>query len=708
MEVLKLFNIKQPVLLLKTLSDGNLGIVDAQNSLRILSSDTYALVGGMKTNLQHERLVGSHVDVSQSGEYTLSTIPGTEQAGLFSVTDKALIRKLGRHKGEIESVGIDPNSRYCVTGGQDGKAFVWVLKTGRLAFTMPHHADFITTVAFNENGQWIATGSYDRAIHLLNLGIMKEPLKLRGHASPIIKLLFLPHARLLSADKEGGMIVWDIRKGQLIKRLVKMNDEVTSMSLSNDGRFACVGTRLGYVALYDMERLEPVTQRYLKEKEPVTSLAFLQKPYRLAVGTAAGNVRVYALFGNEEAYMKLLREREYKAFYSALEINPMLAYSKAYEAVERIWGDVVAKARSLLENNERNQAKALLDLFSGIPRKTAFITQMLRDYERFSQFKTHVQEERYGLAYSLANQYPAFKDSDLYRNMEEKWQKRFSKAQELIMQPGGEEQARTVLAPYRGISSKTALIQQLFAERRMYEYFKKVVTQRDYVKFFDLIKRHPFLKEFAEYTAVLESADKLYIQTHKAYEEGEYAAAQNGCDILMAFPDYAHEARQMSETIKVKHLFFKAVAANNLANAFSYLNTFPFLYETREAQDLERQWNRRVDDAQRYAAKGEPREVMEVFEPYRTVREKYAAMGSVMAQCYCSQIENKIALRAPQSLIENGIRRYIAMFGIEEGIMSVVRYFKTNYDSLLDPDKLTQGSLESWTPLMRIDDIAAV
>lgn len=707
MDVLKLLNIKQPILLLKTLSDGNLGILDAQNSLRILSCDTYALIGGFKTNIQHDRLIGSHLDISLNADYSISTLPGTNQAALFSIVDKTLIHKLGRHKGEVESVGIDPNSRYCVTAGQDGKTFIWVLKTARLAFTMPPHGDFVTTIAFNENGQWIATGSYDRTIHVLNLGIMKQPLKLRGHGGAVIKTVFLSDARLLSADKEGGLIVWNLRTGQLIKRLPKMNDEVSAMSVSSDGRFVCVGTKLGYVALYDMERLEPVTQRYLKESEPVTSLAFLQKPYRLAVGTAEGNVRIYALLGNEAEYMNLLRERQYKAFYSAVEANPMLRYSKAYHAAEKIWSDVVNKARTFLENNERDKAKEIAELFAGIPKKSAFIAQMFQDYDKFSQFRAHVQDERFGLAYSLANQHPAFKDSDLYRNMEDRWQKRFAKAQELIMKPNGEEQARTVLSPYRGISSKTPLIQQLFNERRMYEYFKKVITQRDYVKFFDLIKRHPFLREFAEYRAVLEYADKLYIQTHKAYVAGEYATAQKGCDILIGFPDYAHEAQTMSETIKIKHLFLNAIAANNLSNAFSYLSTFTFLYETPEAEELERQWNRSVDEAQRHAAKGEPREALEVFEPYRTVREKYAAMGVVMEQAYCAQIENKISGSSPQSVIENGIRRYVAVFGIEEGIVSVFNDFKNHYESALVLETLKSGSLESWTPLMRIDDITA-
>jgi len=705
MEILKLFNIKQPILLLKTLSDGNLGMIDAQNSLRIASAETYALLGGFKTNIQHERIFGSHVDISMNGEYSFSVVPGTNQAALFNIPAKALVNKFGRHKGEVESVAIDPKNRYCVTCGQDGKAYVWVIKTGRLAFVMPPHADYVTMVAFNPKGQWIATGSYDRSIQVLNLGIMKQPIKLRGHNSPIVRIVFLSEGRLLSVEKEGSIVLWDMHNAQVIKRFQKMNDEVTAMCTSPDGRFVFVGTKLGYVGLYDTLRQDALTQRYVKESEAVTSLAFMTDPYRLAVGTAEGNVRVYSLFGDEEEYVQMLRERRFKAFYDALEINPMLGYSKAYETAERIWDDAVNKARTFLENSERDKAKELLDIFSSIPGKNAFINQLLRDYEKYTLFKKNVLEERYALAYSLATQYPAFQDSEPYRSMELRWQKAFTKAQELIMTPNGEEQARAVLSPYRGISAKTVLIQQLFEKRKMYDYFKQVIRQADYVRFHDLVKRHPFLKEFAEYTAVMEYADRLYIQANKAYDAGDYATAQKGCEVLVYFPDYAYEMQKMADTIRIKHLFWNAVHTQNMVNAFSYLSQFPFLYDTPEAQELEEMWNKAVDEAQHQAALGDPHATLAALEAYRTVRDKHAAIGIVMQQAYCVQLEHKIAAKAPQKAIENGIRQYVRFFGVEEGIEGVYEDFLRAYKSELVLNDLPQGSLETWSPLVRVDDI---
>ena len=332
---------------------------------------------------------------------------------------------------------------------------------------------------------------------------------------------------------------------------------------------------------------------------------------------------------------------------------------------------------------------------------------MFSAYEKYTQFQHNVQEGRFPLAYSMAKQYPAFKDSEPYRKMEMRWKKLFYKAQELILTQNGDEQARQLLAPYRGISDKTVLMQQLFDQRKMYEYMKKVIAARDFVKFFELIKMHPFLKEFSEYTTIMDYADKLYIQSQKGYVQGDYSSARKACEILKSFPDYSTEAQEMADTIRVKHLFYDAIASNNLSNAFGYLSSYPLLYETPEAQILERQWNNLVDQAQKFAAKGFAEETLGVFEPYYNITDKFSAIAAVIAQAYCVQLEDKVHMKAPQDTIERGIRRYVGFFGIDEGILSIFDYFTKLYATKLDIELLKQGSFETWTPSMRINDISA-
>lgn len=708
MDVLKLLNFKEPILFLKTLENGTFGVIDSHNTLRIIDANSYSVIGGFKTNIKHERHLSSYVDLTDDGEYMVAADTEKNKAAIFSLSKRKQIYKAGSHEGEIESVAMDPKGRYFVTSGQDGKSFAWVLKTSRLAFSLPPHADFVSTVRFNDDGQWIATGSYDKSINVFNIGTMKDPIKLRGHSDMVKDILFLPEAKLLSIDRSGGLIIWDMSSAKMIKRLSKAIDEVSAVCIGSNKHFLFVATKLGYVSLYDLQTMELVSQRFLKVPETITSLAFLNDPVRLAIATQEGNIYIYALFGDEEKYMQMLLDGNYKPFYDALEDNPMLMYSKPYDLAEKSWAYTVEKGRLYLEQNERSKAKELFAPFVGILKKTAIINQMLNAYEKFGMFENYIKIGRLPLAYSLAKQHPTFQDSELYKKMELQWKKVFFKAQEMILMPNGEEQAKTLLAPYRGISDKTVLIQQLFEQRKTYVYMKKLLSQHDYVKFFGLVKMYPFLKEFSEYGSTIEYGEILYVQAQKAYTNGDYSTARKACNILLSFPDYAKEAQEMEETIRIKHLFYQAVASNDLSNAFSYLSTYPLLYEIPEAQLLERQWNGIVDNAQRFASTGSIQETLTVFEPYFSITDKYRAMGGVMAQAYCVQLEQKIQFKSPQENIEHGILQYIALFGPDEGIRSVYDYFKLLYDTSLDIDAFEEDTPMTWTPSMRIDDITAM
>ena len=707
MLVLKQFNIKQPVLLLKVLENGFLAVIDNQTTHRLINLTDYTVVGGFKTNIEQERQIGDHVDISTSGKVSGAAIPGSNKAALFSVAKKGVLYKVGRHQGAVESVAIDPGMRYMVTGGEDGKSFAWFVQTSKLAFTLPPHTDYVTAIAFSDNGQWVATGSFDKNVQVMNLATMKDSKKLRGHSSPIVKLVFLPKLRLLSADREGGLIVWDLQTGKVIKRLVKMNDEITALCTSSDGKFLFVGTKLGYISLYELETYELLKQRYMKESESISSLAFIEEGSRLAVGTIQGNVSVYALFGDEDALLIEINKKNYEAVYQAVQENPILVYSRAYVMAETLWEQVVKKAHLLFEKEDVKSAKLLFAPFITIPKKRALVELFSKDAAQYTIFKKHIHDKRYPLAYTLAKQHPSFQNTAAYKQMESTWKKTFFKAQQLVLKKGGEETAKAMLAPYRGISEKTPLIQQLLTETQRYLYFKQLIGKKEFKKLFELVKHHTFLKEFAEYSAVLDYADKLYIKSQQAYQEGDYMDAEQYCTLLVDFPDYSADAVEMLEAIRAQKLFFDALAADNLANAYTYLANYPLLYDSKEGIELENRWREDADAAMKYAAKGNVAGISDVLKPYNSIEAKHVAMATVYEQCYIVQLEQAIKTKKPLAAIEQGIKKYISMFGLDENIALFFERLNDYYESSLDLDKQKKSTISLWKPVMVIPDIMA-
>ncbi len=708
MEAVKVFNIKRAVLLLKTLDNGSLAVIDSDTTLRLYDTSDYSLVGGFKGNIAQQRSVGSFVDIVKNGIFSASIVPGSKKASLFSVGKKEILYKVGRHQGEIESLAIDPNARYLVTGGEDGKTFVWALKTARLAFTMPPHSDYVTAIAFSDNGQFVATGSYDKNINLLNIATMKSPLKLRAHSAAVVKILFLSDMRLLSADKDGGLIVWDILKGKILSRLKKMSDDITCMTLSTDKKFLFVGTKLGYVSLYDANSYEQLKQRYMKISESITSLCFIEQGYRLAIGTIDGNVNIYLLLGNENYLKELATNKAYKVFYEAIEDNPVIAYSQTYEAVEKIWDKTIMQAKKFMEKGDKKSTKAIFTPFLDVPKKRTFITMFMANFEKFEQFREHIGNQKYPLVYSMVHQYPVLQETKIFQQLELRWRKLFIEAQKLVLQKNGEEQARQLLAPFRGISDKTQFMQQLFSQQKMYLYFKKLVGTKEFKKIFELFKIHPFLTEFPEYDNILNYADTLYVSAHQKYQNREYYKALKLCEVLVDFPDFNEEAQEMIGSIKAHRLFYDAIQNSNLSNAFSYMISFPLLYDTQEGKSLESTWNSHVDSALKFASKGDAIGLKTSLETYLTIDAKKEAIANLFEQCYIKQLEKLLKESSQSNAVEQGVKNYVNIFGIEAMIEMFYEQLSQKFTPSFDLERLPKGSVSSWSSSLIVDNIAAV
>jgi hypothetical protein len=705
MKVSKEFNVKYPVLLLKSINGGNLAIIDSKASVRIISLSSYKVVAGFKADIEHDRLIGCHVAIDDSAKVCASILPKKSQSAIYSIGKKSLLFQTGRHQGEVESITIDPMLKYFVTGGSDGKTFAWSLKNSRFAFSVRPHKDYVTTIAFSANGQWVATGSFDRDIHVMNLATMKKASLLRAHGSPVIKVLFLPKHRIVSAEKDGAVFVWDVESSKVIERMKRVNDDITTMTLSDDQRFLFVGTKLGYIALYDMQTYTQLSSRLIKERDSISSLAFIQSKMQLCVGTPSGVVKIFNLIGDESQYEKMVEDKDFSGLHHECEKNPLLLFIDATKKMNDIWDKAILNANKLLELHKESEADAILTPFKAINEKNKIIQEMFKNYKQYLVFKKYLDENRYNLAYPMILKYPSFKTSMAYTKVEKEWKSSFTKAKELILKKNGEDEAKKLMEKFRGVSDKAILINQLFKEREKYTYFKDLIVKKEYKKIFELVKQHPFLQEFSEYDALEEFADKLYIKAYQVYSSGDFISAEKLSLPLLNFPDYVEDAQEMLATIRTKSEFFKSIENNDIASAFKHMSNFPMLYDTDAGIKLEDEWNKNLDIAATFISKGEVNKAVKGLVPYVEVENKFEAMAVLFKQLYMRQMDAAIAKDLPQDKIENAIKRYISIFGVDDFVVLVFESLKKRNTSALDLESLPAGDIELWKPAMAFASI---
>ena len=91
-----------------------------------------------------------------------------------------------------------------------GEVKVFDATTGHPLFTLRGHTSNVVAVAFNPEGNRIASASFDQTIKLWELETGQEILTLRGHKSGVMSVAFSPDGRLLATGSIDHTVrVWE-------------------------------------------------------------------------------------------------------------------------------------------------------------------------------------------------------------------------------------------------------------------------------------------------------------------------------------------------------------------------------------------------------------------------------------------------------------------------------------------------------------------
>ena len=702
----KHINLNKAIIFTKVLDNSDLLVIDENTAIRFIDIDKLTTKSGFKTNLRHERYSSNMVFTSDDAKYFVSTSSDTRVTKLYDTNTKKALAKVDRHQGEVSCVGIDPKGRYMLSGGDDGKTFVINIKSRKLMLTLPGHADTINDIAFSSNGQFVATASYDKQISVFNLAMLTSKARLKAHSAAVMKLLFLSNHRLFSIDKNNGAIIWDINTGKVITRLSGIHDDVTQVVSSDDDKFLFLGTKLGYILVYELEKYQLVEGRYIKLKDSITSLSFYAAQHQLIVGTKNGDLLLYNIYEGQQYLINLLKEKKYPEVQHYVKNNPLLEYTKAYQMLEVLWSKTVEKAKEYLGNGDKNRALALFENFKNISSKNQLVQKLMKEYLEFDKFALLVKQNKLALAYGLTVTYPAYKDSKLYESMEAEWKKTFATAQKYLLDPGSSDKAKEILAPYRGITEKTKHIHELLTNIEISKMFRAYIAKKDFKMALNLIDKNPFLVETSEYTSMMDYADNVYIKSHEFIQSGDTHSAVKLLKILENFPDYQAEVIEFLEDAQNRQKFFDAIESDNMVDAYNLLSISEYLQNLDDGSKLIALWDDDTEIANSYAVKGDVNGVEKVLEKYMKISSKYMPIAIIFSLCYITQLETAIKQKKDRLAIEKGIKNYLSYFGLQEQITHYFDIFKRYYpDTNLDLELQNKGSLSMWKPTMIVKSI---
>ena len=155
---------------------------------------------------------------------------------LWDLAQGACLRTFEGHTSHVYSVAISPDGRQALSGSYDKTLKLWDLAQGACLRTFEGHTGEVTSVAFSPDGRQALSGSDDKTLKLWNLAQGACLRTFEAHTGGVNSVAISPDGRqALSGSKDKTLKLWDLVQGACLRTLEGHTGEVTSVAFSPDG-----------------------------------------------------------------------------------------------------------------------------------------------------------------------------------------------------------------------------------------------------------------------------------------------------------------------------------------------------------------------------------------------------------------------------------------------------------------------------------------
>jgi len=222
----------------------------------------------------------------------------------FAIFNKNVPRQLDvsllhtfEHPSVVTCVRFSADGKYIATGCKKW-AQIFDVKTGARVVTLVDDLDrvgddnYVRTLCFSPDGRYLATGAEDKIIRIWDVQ-RKKIKQFIGHESDIYSLDLSGDGTHLASSSTDGVRLWDMETGQNLLTL-HIDDVVTNVTISPDGKFVAAGSLDQCVRVWEMER-GSLVERLEGHEDSVYSVAFSPSGMELLSASLDKTVKLWEL-----------------------------------------------------------------------------------------------------------------------------------------------------------------------------------------------------------------------------------------------------------------------------------------------------------------------------------------------------------------------------------------------------------------------------
>ncbi|XP_010550346.1 PREDICTED: F-box-like/WD repeat-containing protein TBL1XR1 [Tarenaya hassleriana] len=194
------------------------------------SVDKTAIVWDVKAEewkQQFEFHTGPTLDVDWRNNVSFATSSTDSMIYVCKIGETRPVKTFAGHQGEVNCVKWDPTGSLLASCSDDITAKIWSIKQDTFVHDLREHSKEIYTIRWsptgpgtnNPNQQLIlASASFDSTVKLWDVELGKMLCSLNGHKEPVYSIAFSPDGEYIaSGSLDKSMHVWSLKDGKIVK-----------------------------------------------------------------------------------------------------------------------------------------------------------------------------------------------------------------------------------------------------------------------------------------------------------------------------------------------------------------------------------------------------------------------------------------------------------------------------------------------------------
>ncbi len=205
-----------------------------------------------------------------------------------------LVLTLEGHSNLIKGLAFDPQGETLASTGNDGTVRLWEVRTGKLVRTIEAHAGMLFGVAFGPQGALLASGgSGQTPVNVWETQTGKLLHTLEAHESIAYSVAFNPQGSTLASGGDDKTVnVWEAMSGRRLHALDGHKDAVNSVTFDAQGSTLASGSDDTTAILWDA-RSGKLLWTLMGHNDWVNSVAFNAQGSILATGSDDNTVKLW-------------------------------------------------------------------------------------------------------------------------------------------------------------------------------------------------------------------------------------------------------------------------------------------------------------------------------------------------------------------------------------------------------------------------------